>query len=123
MKSGRRGIGLVFTTDASRVCAKCGWPKERCACSKEPSAPLPQGKAAVVRVGRETSGRSGKGVTVVTGVPLDAAGLAELASALKRQCGSGGTVRDGVIEIQGDHRDRLVEELAKRGWTVKRSGG
>ena len=123
MKSGRRGAGLVFSTDLSRVCAKCGWPKERCACSKEASAALPQGKAAVVRVGRETSGRSGKGVTVITGVPLDSTALAELASALKRQCGSGGTVRDGVIEIQGDHRDRLVEELAKRGWTVKRSGG
>jgi len=78
---------------------------------------------AVVRVGRETKGRRGKGVTVVTGVPLSGAGLEELGSRLKRLCGSGGTVKDGVIEIQGDHRDLLVEELAKQGWTVKRAGG
>lgn len=77
----------------------------------------------VVRVGRETKGRRGKGVTVVAGVPLAGEALAALASQLKRMCGSGGTVRDGVIEIQGDHRDQLVAELAKRGWTVKRSGG
>ena len=77
----------------------------------------------IVRVGRETKGRKGKGVTVVTGVPLTADALDELGSKLKRICGSGGTVKDGVIEIQGDHRDLLVTELAKRGWTVKRSGG
>jgi translation initiation factor 1 len=76
-----------------------------------------------VRVGRETKGRKGKGVTVVTGVPATPAELAELAGDLKRKCGSGGTVRDGVIEIQGDHRDLLVAELARRGFTVKRSGG
>jgi translation initiation factor 1 len=79
--------------------------------------------AAIVRVGRETKGRKGKGVTVVTGVPLSAAALEELGSRLKRLCGSGGTVKDGVIEIQGDHRDFLVQELAKLGWSVRRSGG
>jgi translation initiation factor 1 len=77
----------------------------------------------VVRVGRETKGRRGKGVTVVTGLPLDAAGLAALAKELKKRCGTGGTVRGETIEIQGDHRDKLVEELSKRGWTAKRSGG
>ena len=76
-----------------------------------------------MRVGRETKGRKGKGVTVVTGVPLAGAALDELASRLKRMCGSGGTVKDGVIEIQGDHRDLLLAELAKQGWTVKRAGG
>jgi translation initiation factor 1 len=76
-----------------------------------------------VRVGRETQGRKGKGVTVVTGLPLRGEALEALASELKRLCGSGGTVREGRIEIQGDHRDRLVAELAGRGWTVKRSGG
>jgi translation initiation factor 1 len=74
-------------------------------------------------VGRQTKGRKGKGVTVITGVPLSTAELKELGKALKKLCGSGGTVKDGVIEIQGDHRDRLVEELTRRGWTVKRSGG
>lgn len=77
----------------------------------------------VVRVGRETKGRKGKGVTVIAGVPLDGDGLHRLATELKRKCGAGGTVRGTVIEIQGDHRDLLSEELKKRGYTVKRSGG
>jgi len=77
-----------------------------------------------VRVGRETAGRKGKGVTVITGVPLGAEELEALATQLKKQCGAGGTVREGgVIEIQGDHRDRLVAALAPYGWNVKRSGG
>lgn len=80
-------------------------------------------KPAAVRVGRETAGRSGKGVTVITGLPLAAAQLEELATALKKRCGSGGTVRDAKIEIQGDHRDTLVAELIKRGYSAKRSGG
>jgi translation initiation factor 1 len=76
-----------------------------------------------VRVGRETKGRKGKGVTVVTGLPLAGAALDELATRLKKRCGSGGTVRGAVIEIQGDHRDVLVAELAKLGYQAKRSGG
>lgn len=80
-------------------------------------------KPSVVRVGRETKGRKGKGVTVVTGLPLRGDALEALGSELKRLCGSGGTVRDGVIEVQGDHRDALVAELTKRGYAPKRSGG
>jgi translation initiation factor 1 len=76
-----------------------------------------------VRVGRETSGRSGKGVSVVTGLPLSAPDLEALATKLKKMCGAGGAVKDGVIEIQGDHRDRLVQELIKLGYEAKRSGG
>ena len=78
---------------------------------------------ARVRVGRETAGRSGKGVSVVTGLPLSAQDLEALATRLKKLCGAGGAVRDGVIEIQGDHRDRLVAELIRRGYAAKRSGG
>ena len=78
---------------------------------------------ARVRVGREVSGRGGKGVSVVTGLPLAGAGLEELATRLKKLCGAGGAVKDGVIEIQGDHRDRLVAELCKLGYDAKRSGG
>ena len=78
---------------------------------------------APVRVGRETKGRAGKGVTVVTGLPLAQAQLSALAAQLKKRCGSGGTVRDGVIEIQGEHRDVLVQELTKLGYAAKRSGG
>ena len=76
-----------------------------------------------MRVGRETKGRKGKGVTIITGVPLAHAEMQALATHLKKRCGSGGTLKDGIIEIQGDHRDLVVEELQKRGWNVKRSGG
>ncbi len=79
--------------------------------------------AASVRVGRETKGRGGKGVTVITGLALRADELETLASQLKRRCGSGGTVKDGTIEIQGDHRDLLVTELGRLGFSAKRSGG
>ena len=88
------------------------------------SKPAPAAKKLpVVKVGRETAGRRGKGVTVVSEVPLNEAGLLELAATLKQRCGTGGTVKDGRIEIQGDHRDRLVVELEKLGYKAKRSGG
>jgi translation initiation factor 1 len=76
-----------------------------------------------VRVARQTQGRAGKAVTVVSGLPLDRQALEALAAELKRRCGSGGTVRDGLIEIQGEHRDTLVAELTGRGFAAKRSGG
>jgi len=76
-----------------------------------------------VRVGRESKGRKGKGVTVITGLPLDAEALSDLAKELKTHCGAGGKVRDGIIEIQGEHRDRLVIALASRGYRAKKSGG
>ena len=76
-----------------------------------------------MRVGRETKGRKGKAVTVVTGLTLDAVALKALAKDLKSRCGTGGTIKDGVIEIQGEHRDLLMEELQKRGYKVRRSGG
>jgi translation initiation factor 1 len=78
---------------------------------------------ARVRVGREVAGRGGKGVSVITGLPLGADGLAELATRLKKLCGAGGAVKNGVIEIQGDHRERLVAELLKLGYAAKQSGG
>ena len=102
------------------MCPACGQPVALCACRAVEARPAGDG---VVRVGRQTQGRKGKGVTVITGVPLAGAELEALAGVLKKRCGSGGTVRDGTIEIQGDHRDALVEALAARGWTVKRSGG
>jgi len=76
-----------------------------------------------VRVGRETKGRAGRGVTTVSGLPLPQDELVELAAKLKKRCGSGGTLRDGVIEIQGEHRDVIVAELLKLGWAAKKSGG
>ncbi|MBU3671182.1 MAG: stress response translation initiation inhibitor YciH [Sinobacteraceae bacterium] len=87
-------------------------------------APLSGGqKTSMVRVGRETQGRGGKGVSVITGLPLTQERLEELAKQLKKRCGCGGTVRNGVIEIQGDHRDLLVAELTRLGYPAKRSGG
>jgi translation initiation factor 1 len=79
--------------------------------------------AGRVRVGREVAGRGGKGVTVVSGLTLDAAQLEELAARLKRSCGAGGAVKNGRIEIQGEHRDRLVAELCRLGFEAKRAGG
>jgi len=87
---------------------------------KQPSGSKGDG---IVRVGRETKGRKGSGVTVITGIPSHPEGLEKLAKQFKQQCGTGGTVKNGAIEIQGDHRDLLVAELQKLGYTVKRSGG
>jgi len=88
-------------------------------------APRPQQSPAQakVRVGREVAGRGGKGVSVITGLPLAGSELEDLATRLKKLCGAGGAVREGTIEIQGDHRDRLVAELQKLGYEAKRSGG
>ena len=88
-----------------------------------PLTAAPKTGPAKVRVGREVSGRGGKGVSVVTGLPLTGPALEELATRLKKTCGAGGAVKDGNIEIQGDHRDRLVAELTKLGYDAKRSGG
>ncbi len=89
---------------------------------QKPTSSQPKGDG-VVRVARQTKGRKGKGVTLITGVPLRTDELKDLAKTLKQRCGSGGTVKDGIIEIQGDHRDALVKELSTRGWVVKKSGG
>lgn len=119
-KSGRGG--LVYSTDTGRMCPACRQPVAGCVCRAEDSAAARQGDG-VVRVSRETKGRGGKAVTVVRGIDLDAAGLAALGKRLRTACGAGGTVKDGVIEVQGDHADRVVEALTQSGWTVKRAGG
>jgi translation initiation factor 1 len=110
--------GLVYSTDAGRMCPACRQPLAACLCT---AAPRPAGDG-VVRVSRETQGRNGKGVTLVRGLPLDDAALLEVGRRLKAACGSGGTVKDGVVEIQGEHRDRVVAFLQAAGWTVKRAG-
>lgn len=111
------GLGIVYSTEHGRMCPDCSRPVAECICGRRKAAPEGDG---VVRVGRETKGRKGKGVTVISGVRLDETELKELGRQLKAKCGAGGTVKEGVIEIQGDHRDLLLEELKKRGWTVKR---
>ena len=113
--------GLVYSTDAGRMCPDCRQPMAQCVCKA--AQPLPAGDG-IVRVSRETKGRGGKAVTLVKGVPVaDEAALVPLGKQLKAACGSGGTVKDGVIEVQGDHVVRVMEALKKLGYTVKRAGG
>lgn len=104
------------------MCPGCGKPAAACVCRELASETIPAGDG-VVRVSRQTKGRKGKGVTLITGVPVDENKLRALAKQLKRRCGAGGTVKERVIEIQGDHRDLLIAELQKQGYTVKRTGG
>lgn len=115
-----RESGIVYSTAHGRMCSKCGRPAKECVCHQKEAAPRAD---SVVRIGRETKGRKGKGVTVITGIPGAEAELKELGRLLKAKCGAGGTVRNGVIEIQGDHRQVLLEELSNRGWKVKLAGG
>jgi len=100
------------------MCPACRQPVAGCSC-KAQAAPVGDG---VVRVSRQTKGRGGKSVTLVKGLALDALALAALGKGLRTACGSGGTVKDGVIEIQGDHCERVLEELGKQGYAAKRAG-
>lgn len=113
--------GLVYSTDAGRMCPACRKPLGDCICTVRPR-PAAQGDG-IVRVSRETKGRGGKAVTLVRGLPLDDLALAALGKRLRTACGAGGTLKDGVIEVQGDHADRLVTLLQAEGWRVKRAGG
>jgi translation initiation factor 1 len=113
--------GLVYSTEGGRMCPACRKPLAECVCGTQAAA-APRGDG-VVRVSRETKGRGGKAVTLVRGVGADPAALAALGKRLRTLCGSGGTVKDGVIEVQGDHCDRIVAVLKEEGFVVKRAGG
>jgi translation initiation factor 1 len=115
-------VSIVYRTGVGRICPGCRRPSAECVCRTSTGQPA-QAHSGPVRVGRQTQGRAGKAVTTVTGLPLDQAALEALATELKRSCGSGGTVKHGVIEIQGEHRDSVVAELTRRGFAAKRSGG
>lgn len=108
---------VVYSTESGRACPRCGWPENDCRCSTAGDEPVPERLVAKLRI--ERTGRKGKTVTVVDGLPANATFLADLARDLKRACGSGGTVGEGRVEIQGDHRDAIRRLLAGRGWTVK----
>lgn len=114
------GGGLVYSTDAGRMCPACRQPIAQCICKQ---AKVTTPSDGVVRVSRETKGRGGKAVTVVKGLQLDEAALAKMGQQLKAACGSGGTVKDGVVEVQGDHCERVIAMLKERGHAVKRAGG
>ena len=113
--------GLVYSTEqGGRTCPVCRRAKTACACGSAAAAPVGDGN---VRVSRESKGRAGKTVTLVRGLPLDAAALEALGKRLRSACGTGGTVREGVLELQGDHRERVVAWLQQEGWRAGLAGG
>ncbi|MBU6260365.1 MAG: translation initiation factor Sui1 [Burkholderiales bacterium] len=115
---------LVYSTEGGRMCPHCRAPLAGCRCREIAAAAARAAGDGVVRVGRESKGRGGKAVTLVRGLPLAGAELEALARQLRSACGAGGTVKDGTVEVQGDHRDRVVAWLAQQrpDWVVKRVG-
>ena len=111
--------GLVYSTDSGRICPVCRRPVADCACS---ARPIPQNNGGV-RISLQTKGRGGKSVTLVKGLPLDFAALGALGKQLRSACGTGGTVKQGVVEVQGDHVAAVMAMLQGLGYDVKRSGG
>lgn len=111
--------GLVYSTEGGRMCPACRQPLAQCACG---TAPAPRGDG-IVRVSREKQGRGGKTVTVVRGLDLDTEALAAYGRKLRSACGSGGTAKDGIVEVQGDHVERVIALIQADGRTVKRAGG
>ncbi len=109
---------LVYSTD-NNICPKCSKILKNCSCKKATKQPFD----GVIRISRQTKGRKGSGVTLATGLPFQDAELKKFAKLLKQKCGSGGTVKDGVVEIQGDHRDLLLQEIEKKGLKAKKAGG
>jgi len=118
-KSSNSNSGLVYSTESGTMCPGCNKQQKKCVCKQAQAIP----KDGIVRLMRETKGRKGKGVTLINGLPLAPVELKKLAKLLKQKCGGGGSVKNGVVEIQGDHRDTLEKELTSLGYTVKRAGG
>ncbi|MGK5093474.1 translation initiation factor Sui1 [Deltaproteobacteria bacterium TL4] len=116
----KQDAGLVYSTEQGRMCPHCEKPKAQCRGPSPQAVPETDG---IVRIRFETKGRKGKGMTTLSGIPLDLSPLNALAKQLKKKCGSGGSVKEGVIEIQGDHRELCLEELKKQGYSPKLAGG
>jgi translation initiation factor 1 len=114
----RRNARVVYSTDAGRICPGCGWPERDCKCSSSAATESIPGRI-VAKLRMEKKGRGGKTVTVVDGLPRNAAFLKELSQELKRACGTGGAVGEGAVELQGDLRERVREFLTKKGFVVK----
>jgi translation initiation factor 1 len=115
--------GLVYSTEKGDLCPGCSEAVDACICASLNDQQRLDSLDGIVRLRRETSGRKGKGVTTITGVPLADVELKALAKKLKKVCGTGGALKDSVIEIQGDHREKLKTVLEKEGFTVKLAGG
>ncbi|MFI0474616.1 translation initiation factor Sui1 [Halomonas sp. HMF6819] len=115
--------GLVYSTEQGRTCPDCRAPVDDCACDEHSEQARLASLDGIVRIRRETSGRKGKGVTTLSGIPLAGDELKTLAKTLKKRCGTGGAVKDGIVEIQGDHRETLKAALEAMGYKVKLAGG
>lgn len=111
----------VYSDQLGRLCPKCGQAQTACRCKDLKKCP-PKSDG-IVRIQRETKGRKGKGVTLITGLALEPHQLKDLAKELKQRCGTGGTVKEGTIEIQGDQRDLLLNLLQQKGFNAKKAGG
>ena len=120
IEKNEKKFGLVYSTGYGRMCPSCEKPIAQCTCRQKKTVLHGDG---FVRITRETKGRKGKCVIVIRGVPLSDEELEQLTKKLKQKCGTGGTLKDGVIEIQGDHRELLVKELSQLGYKVKIAGG
>lgn len=115
---------LVYSTETGRMCPKCGRPQSKCACKKKKSkAQFREESDGVIRIRRESKGRKGKTVTTISGFREKDGVLREIASDLKTRCGTGGSFKDGIIIMQGDHRETVKAELTRQGFTVKMAGG
>ena len=115
---------LVYSTETGKIGPSCQKPISKCICKKRKSKYPPNIKIdGTIRVQREVKGRKGKTVTTVSGFQLDDDEIKGLATQLKRRCGTGGSVKDRVIIIQGDHRETLINELKNRGFKAKMAGG
>jgi translation initiation factor 1 len=119
---------LVYSTERGRICRKCEKPTAECICKKKKPSKTKKIKPGcpddgTVRISREVKGRKGKTATIIIGLPLDDKGLKQFAKKLKQQCGSGGSVKDGAIIIQGDHRKTILDEIKKKGYRAKIAGG
>jgi translation initiation factor 1 len=118
----------VYSTETGRICPACSKPVSACTCKKKKTAkahkaPAVYPKDGIIRIQREVKGRKGKTITAILGVPLENGELENFAKILKRRCGAGGSVKDGVVVIQGDHRQTLLDEIKKHGYTAKLAGG
>ena len=119
---------FVYSTETGSICRQCGKPAAACRCKKKkPATPNkpPSGcpDDGIVRIKREVKGRKGKTATIIVGIPLDNNDLKQFAKELKQRCGAGGSVKDGAIIIQGDHRQTILDEIRKQGYNAKIAGG
>jgi translation initiation factor 1 len=115
---------LVYSTETGKICPACQKPVSQCSCKKKKSKSQTNIKYdGIIRIQREVKGRKGKTVTTISGFQISTDELKNIAAQLKRRCGTGGSVKDGIIIIQGDHRDVLLSELNKQGYTAKLAGG